>query len=106
VPVEPGATNSLTVRLESFNPPGPLADRPVIYEITRPVAGDAPVVVLSGNVQRATGTTGADGTATDVGLFRVPGTTPPDTAIVVVSATRTRGATVPGSGQRFIVVFQ
>jgi Bacterial Ig-like domain (group 2) len=106
VPVEPGATNSLTVRLESFNPPGPLANRPVIYEITRPVAGEAPVVVLSGNVQRATGTTGTDGTATDVGLFRVSGTTPPDTAIVVVSATRTRGAVVPGSGQRFIVVFQ
>jgi hypothetical protein len=106
IPVEPGATNPLTVRLESFNPAGPLANRPVLYEITRPVAGDAPVVILSGNVQQATGTTGSDGVAANVALARVPGTTPPDTAIVVVSASRSGGAPVPGSGQRFIVVFQ
>ena len=30
----------------------------------------------------------------------------PDSAIVEVSAFRTRGAVVPGSGQRFIIHFQ
>ena len=106
VPVEPGVTGPLVVRLESFNPPGVLANRPVVYQITRPVAGDAPVVVLSGDVQSATVATGADGTATNIVLGRVAGTTPPDTAIVEVRATRGGGALVPGSGQRFIVVFQ
>jgi hypothetical protein len=106
VPVEPGLTAPLVVRLESFDPAGPLPNRPVFYQITRPVAGDAPVVVLSGDVQSATVATGADGTASGIQLGRVPGTLPPDTAIVEVSATRTGGAVVPGSGQRFIVVFQ
>jgi hypothetical protein len=106
VPVEPGLTAPLVVRVESFNPAGPLGGRAVLYQITRPVAGDAPVVVLSGDVQSATVATGDDGTATGIQLGRVPGTPPPDTAIVEVSATRGDGGAVPGSGQRFIVVFQ
>jgi hypothetical protein len=48
-------------------------------------------------------TTGADGTAAAV--LSVIGE-PPDTVIVEARATRTRGAVVPGSGQRFIVLFQ
>jgi hypothetical protein len=36
----------------------------------------------------------------------VPGQIPPDTAIVEVRAERTSGAAVPGSGQRFIILFQ
>ncbi len=106
VPVEPGLTAPLVVRVESFNPAGPLEGRAVLYQITRPVAGDAPVVVLSGDVQSATVATGADGTATGIQLGRASGTPPPDTAIVEVSATRGDGGAVPGSGQRFIVVFQ
>jgi hypothetical protein len=106
VPVDPGLTDPLVVRMESFDPAGPLANRPVLYQITRPVGGDAPVVVLSGDVQSATVATGTDGTATGIQLGRVPGMPPPDTAIVEVSATRTGGSVVPGSGQRFIVVFE
>jgi hypothetical protein len=106
VPVEPGLTAPLVVRVESFNPAGPLANQSVLYQITRPVAGDAPVVVLSGDVQSATVATGTDGTVTSIQLGRVPGTPPPDTAIVEVSATHTDGGPVAGSGQRFIVVFQ
>jgi hypothetical protein len=48
--------------------------------------------------------TGADGTAATI-LSVATGAAPPDTVIVVVSAVRTRGATVPGSGQRFIVLY-
>jgi hypothetical protein len=106
VPLDPGLTAPLVVRMESFDPAGPLANRPVLYQITRPVAGGAPVVVLSGDVQSATVATGSDGTATGIQLGRVPSTPPPDTAIVEVSATRTGGGVVPGSGQRFIVVFE
>jgi hypothetical protein len=106
VPVEPGVTQPLVVRLESFHPPSVLDSRPVVYEITRPVGGDPPVVVLSGGVQAVTSTTGGDGTVSTVVLSRTPGTIAPDTTTVEVRATRTRGTAVPGSGQRFIVVFQ
>jgi hypothetical protein len=39
-------------------------------------------------------------------LSRIAGLAAPDTAIVTVRAARTRGAAVPGSGQRFLVLFQ
>ncbi|HEX6107633.1 MAG TPA: Ig-like domain-containing protein [Gemmatimonadales bacterium] len=101
---EPGATPPLTVQLQSFNPPGPLDARPVIYEITRPTA--VPVAVtLPGGVLIDTLTTATDGTVGAV-VSRAPGTPVPDTVIVEVRASRTRGAAVPGSGQRFIVLFQ
>jgi hypothetical protein len=77
----------------------------VIYEITRPVAGTAPVVQLAGGVQSDTLSTVTDGTVGAV-LSLVAGQVPPDTAIVEVRANRTRGSAVPGSGQRFIILFQ
>jgi len=101
---EPPGSASLMVRLDSHSA-GPLASRPVIYEITQPVAGATPVVQLAGGVQSDTLTTITDGTASAV-LSVVAGQVPPDTAIVQVRATRTRGAAVPGSGQRFIILFQ
>ncbi|MGH7578624.1 MAG: Ig-like domain-containing protein [Gemmatimonadales bacterium] len=103
--VDPPATATLTVRLESFDPAGPVASRPVIFEIVQPVAGETPVVQLVGGVQGDTVTTVADGLASVV-LGAVAGQIPPDTAIVEIRANRTRGAPVPGSGQRFIVLFQ
>jgi hypothetical protein len=102
---DPPATANLVVRLESLSPAGPVASRPVIYEITQPVAGATPVVQLAGEVQSDTLLTVADGTAA-ITLGLVPGQTPPDTAIVEVRANRTSGSVVPGSGQRFIVLFQ
>jgi uncharacterized membrane protein len=102
---DPPATANLVVRLESRSPVGPVASRPVIYEITQPVAGATPVVTLAGGVQSDTILTVADGTA-PITLSLVSGQTPPDTAIVEVRANRTRGSVVPGSGQRFIVLFQ
>jgi hypothetical protein len=62
-------------------------------------------VQLAGGVPRDTISTSAEGTASVV-LGAVAGQVPPDTAIVQVRAERTRGAIVPGSGQRFIVLFQ
>jgi Bacterial Ig-like domain (group 2) len=102
---DPPVTATLTVRVETFTPPaGPLSNSPVIFEITSPLAGDT-VVQLAGEVQIDTVTTATDGTAAVV-IGEVSGQVPPDTAIVQVRAERTRGSAVPGSGQRFIVLFQ
>jgi Bacterial Ig-like domain (group 2) len=105
IAADPPDTANLVVRLESRSPVGPVASRPVIYEITQPVAGATTVVQLAGGVQSDTVLTVADGTAA-IALSLVTGQTPPDTAIVEVRANRTRGSAVPGSGQRFIVLFQ
>jgi hypothetical protein len=96
----------LVTRLDSFNPPGPLSGRAVIYTITSPdPAVTPPTVLLAGSVVSDTLVTGSTGTAT-AKLILVPGATAPDSVIVQVGAQRTRGAVVPGSGQRFIVRFQ
>ena len=102
---DPPATAVPTVRLESFDPPGVLEGRPVIFEITRPVAGTVPVVQLVGGAQSDTVLTSAAGVAS-VSVQQVVGETPPDTAIVEVRAERLRGDPVPGARQRFIVLFQ
>lgn len=102
---DPPVTAGMTVRLESLTLPGPAESRPVIFEITSPPAGTAPVVQLLGGAQGDTVLTATDGTAT-VTLEAVPGQVPPDTAIVEVRAERLRGAAVPGSGQHFYVLFQ
>ncbi len=103
--VDPPVTPSLTVRLESRSPAGPVGEHPVIFEITRPVAGDLPVVQLAGGVQGDTLDTSAEGIA-GVVVGAVTGQIPPDTAIVEVRANRLRGTPVPGSGQRFILLFE
>lgn len=105
VGADPPVTATLTVRLESFNPPGVLEGRPVIFAITRPPSGGTQTVQLGGGVLSDTVPTAADGTVSVVAAA-VSGQTPPDTAIVEVRAERTRGAAVPGSGQRFILLFQ
>jgi len=97
----------LTARLDHFDPAGPvpLPGRGVIYQLTSPdPAAGTPTVLLQGNVVADTLTTGSDGNASTT-LVVVTGSAPPDSAIVTVRAERTRGATVPGSGQRFIIRF-
>ena len=103
-PANPGATPALTVLLQSFHPAGVLSGQPVIFEITRPTA-DPRAVTLPGGVLIDTLQTAEDGTAGIV-VSRVPDAAVPDTVIVEIRASRTRNAPVPGSGQRFIVLFQ
>jgi hypothetical protein len=102
--VAPGVAASppLVSQLQSFSPLGPLADRPVVYSIISPQ--DA-TVTLPGGVLTDTLNTGTDGAVSGVTLTRV-NIAQPVTAIVEVRAFRTRGAPVPGSGQRFTVTFQ
>jgi hypothetical protein len=104
VTVDPAAAASppLVARLESFNPPGVLPDRPVAYAVVSPVDGS---VALPGGVLADTVNTGMDGAVSTMTLNRVTGFAQPDTAFVEVRASRTRGAPVPGSGQRFTVLF-
>lgn len=97
----------LTARLDHFDPSGAvaLAGRGVIYALTSPdPAAGTPTVLLQGGVVADTLPTASDGNASTT-LVVVADSTPPDSAIVTVRAERTRGATVPGSGQRFIIRF-
>ncbi|MFL5515164.1 MAG: Ig-like domain-containing protein [Gemmatimonadales bacterium] len=106
VPADPGASGDLVTQLRTFAPDTTVASRPVIYAITFPAPGSAPGVTLSSGAQTDTIQTGADGTVTGLQLIRVVGQPPVDSAVVTVSAERTRGAEVPGSGQRFVIRFE
>ena len=106
VAVDATASADLVTELRTFSPDAPVGSRPVIYAITSPAPGTAPSVTLSGGGQTDTVNTGADGTVTGMKLLRVAGRPPVDSAIVTVRAERTRGAPVPGSGQRFIIRFE
>ena len=104
--VGPGivASPPLVARLENPSAPGVgLPDRPVAYAVLSPVDGS---VVLSTGALADTVTTGTDGAVSTLTLNRVTGFAQPDTAFVDVRAFNTLGAPVPGSGQRFIVLFQ
>jgi hypothetical protein len=104
---EASASAPLAVILRSLHPDDPVGSRPVIYTLISPDPATVPPTVAFPNGQSEdTSTTAADGTVTDMILSRVAGLTAPDTAIVTVRASRTRGSTVPGSGQQFIVLFQ
>ncbi len=105
VPVAAPVPANPAVRIDSRTPPGPVEAQDVIFDITQPVAGAIPVVQLANGDQSDTVRTTAEGLAT-VALSLVTGQVPPDTAIVEVRANRLQGSVVPGSGQRFIILFQ
>ena len=97
----------LVVTVRSFSPDDPVDARPVIYTVTVPdPATTSPTVAFPNGLSEDTAATATDGTVTSVTLGRIANIAAPDTAIVTVRATRTRGSVVPGSGQRFIVLFQ
>jgi hypothetical protein len=106
--VAPGvpASAPMVAYLQSHNPTAVLPERPVVYAITSPPDVGPHTVELPGGVLTDTVNTGTDGAVSTVTLNRVSSIAQPDTAIVEVRAFRTRGAPVPGSGQRFIVIFQ
>ena len=102
------ASPPLTVQVQTFSPPGiGIGSWPVIYAITSPPdLGGPHTVELPGAVLTDTVATGTDGAVSTVTLNRVAAIAQPDTAIVEIRAFHTRGEPVPGSGQRFIVIFQ
>jgi hypothetical protein len=94
-------------QVRNFAIDDPVAGQAVIYTLVSPDPLTAPPsLVFTGPEALAdTVVTGADGIAT-ASLRVLGGTTAPDSAIVVISSHRVRGAVVPGSGQRFILRFQ
>ena len=105
VPAGAPASAALAVQLRSFSSADPLSNRPVVYTVTSPPDVGEHTVELPGGVLIDTISTGADGNAGAVTLNRT-GIPSPDTAIVQVRSYHASGADVPGSGQRFIVLFQ
>jgi hypothetical protein len=103
---EAAASAPLVVQLLSFAQPDPLPSRPVIYTVVSPDEVPVRTVELAGGVLVDTVSTGTTGLNQTVTLNRVAGVASPDTAIVQVRSYRNSGADVPGSGQRFIVLFQ
>jgi hypothetical protein len=93
-----------TTLLSSLSPAGPVPSQGVVFAITSPDPLTSPSSVVLGSNNQVADTLPADanGAAVDH-LVLVPGTTAPDSVIVTVSASRIRGAVVPGSGQRFIL---
>ena len=106
-----GVTTSgaLAVRLESFDPAGPVSGRPLVLEVVEPTFADPGLrtVELSTGTLLDTLSTGSDGgPAPPVELRAVPGQTPPESAVVEFRSARHRGTeAVPGSGQRTIIRF-
>jgi hypothetical protein len=105
VPAGVPASASLAVQLLSFSQAGPLPNRPVVYTVTSPPDVGAHSVEFPGGVLIDTISTGTAGNGGGLVLNRT-GIPSPDTAIVQVRSYRRSGADVPGSGQRFIVLFQ
>jgi hypothetical protein len=109
--VAAGVTSSdpLLASLRSFAPPQALAGDLITYTITTPIFADPSqrTVELPGGVLTLAAPTGADGApATPVTASRVADQPSPASTIVTVAAVTATGATVPGSGQRFIIHFQ
>ena len=105
VPAGAPASAPLVVQLLSFSQTGLLPDRPVVYTVTSPPDVGPRTVELPGGVLIDTISTGTGGDAGAVTLNRTA-IASPDTAIVQVRSYHASGADVPGSGQRFIVLFQ
>jgi uncharacterized protein YjdB len=105
VTVPPGANSApLVVQLLSFSQPDPLPSRTVIYTVSSSATVGG-VQLPNGTLvdTNSTGTTGLDQSIT---LNRDALVAAPDTAFVQVRSPRSSGVDVPGSGQRFIVLFQ
>ncbi len=106
--VGPGVAASapLVVQLLSFSQADPLPSRPVVYSLSFPPFVDGAAALLPGGVLVDTVSTGPTGLDQSITVGRVAGVATPDTAFVQVRSYRASGADVPGSGQRFIILFQ
>jgi hypothetical protein len=110
VTVDTNATSSgaLLVTI-SRKPAAPIKSFPLVYRVIEPVfvASDDRTVEFAGGkltVTPCSSATGAPLAAPQ--LNRRANRTPPDSAIVEVTAQHPDGSAVPGSGQRFTVIFK
>lgn len=96
--------------LVSDNPAGPTAGHRVTFTIVQPAYADTTgqqgVRLPNGTLTQTT-TSVADGTpALNMTVSRIAGRTTPDSVLVAVTAFQSSGNPVPGSGQRFLVLFE
>ena len=96
--------------LESFNPAGPVTAQQLVFTIVQPTFADTTgvqnVALSNGHLVQSVAT-GTDGTPfTPIVVSRVTGRTAPDSVLIAVTATQSSGNPVPGSGQRFVVLFE
>jgi Bacterial Ig-like domain (group 2) len=106
VPADVSASAPLVVQLLSLSQPDPVPSRPVIYTVSFPLTVAGAPATLPGGVLVDTISTGTTGLDQSMTLSRVVGIPYADSAFVTVRSYRASGADVPGSGQRFIVLFQ
>lgn len=95
--------------LASFNPAGPVTARRLVFTIVQPAFADTTGVqnVALPNLRLVDSVlTTTDGTPTGITVSRVIGRPAPDSVLIEVTATQASGAPVPGSGQRFLVLFE
>jgi hypothetical protein len=104
VPAGVPASAPLVVQLLNFAQGTPLPTRPVIYTVSFPPHVTGVQATLPGGVVVDTISTGTTGLDQSMILSR--GFAYADTAFVTVRSYRASNADVPGSGQRFIVLFQ
>ena len=104
VPTTVPASAPLVVQLLNFAQGTPLPTRPVIYTVSFPAHVTGAQATLPGGVLVDTISTGTTGLDQSMILSRGFGYA--DTAFVTVRSYRASNADVPGSGQRFIVLFQ
>jgi len=85
----------------------PLGARPVLYTLVFPAYADiASARALLSNDSLAATVLTASGTGSAAVVVKRRGTPQPDSAVVLATAVRGSGATVPGSPVRFVVRFQ
>jgi hypothetical protein len=106
VPDADTASAALDAAVQTLNPPGGVPFTSISYVVFDSLTSLG-LVHFQGGGMSLRAETGADGRPlVPVTLRRTNGAVQPDSAIVEVSAFRPSQATVPGSGQRFIVRFQ
>jgi len=111
VTAEDNSSQPLLVVLESDNPAGPTAGHRVTFTIVQPTFADTTGVqnvqlgVLPARPLTQTVTTNAEGQP-GVIVSRIVGRAAPDSVLVEVTAFQSSGNPVPGSGQRFLVLFE
>lgn len=106
VPATDTASGFLGSSVLSFNPAGGILDSRVLYEVVDTVAALGTVRFAGGGLSQRIATLATGAVPTTVTLRKVPGTTPPATVQVRVSASRPSGTPVPGSGQVYTILFQ
>lgn len=108
--IAPGVSTSapVAVQVRNFALGAPLPSRPVIFTLTYPpTVGNIPVQLPGGVLIDTVSTGTAAVPEASITVSRVAGVQSPDTAFLTVHSYRPDGvADVPGSGQRFIVLFQ